>query len=77
MSRTDTELLDALEKHGEGCGLIHDDDGHWYVADAGAQTLIIDGPKPFESTFYIMPEELSRGGKTVREAINNWLDEEE
>jgi hypothetical protein len=72
-TRTDKELLDALETMGSGIGLIHDDNEHWYVSGSGIQSVVEGGPAPFESTFMIDEVEVELAGKTPREAINNFL----
>ena len=75
--RTDKELLDALDEM-FGVGLIHDDHLHWYISDCGMQTLghvESDEPGEFQSSFLIIGDEVQRGRRTVREAINAYLDE--
>lgn len=72
--RTDKELLDALEQEGCGVGLIHDDAEHWYVVTSGMQSIVENGPAEFQTSYWVSNEELPLARKTVREAINAWVD---
>ena len=70
---SDTELLDALDKAGNGIALLHDDVGHWYVVGDGFQSIPVNSPEPFDTTYLISDKLVPLAGKTVREALNNWL----
>ena len=72
--RTDKELLDALEAAGDGIALLHDDEEHWYVVGDGTQRLVVDGPHPFDTSYWIMQDDIPYARKTVREAIDAWMD---
>jgi hypothetical protein len=51
---TDTELLNWLEQHAVGFGVVSDDNGHWAVVEDGMQSLP-DGPDPqFISTSFLI-----------------------
>lgn len=73
--RTDTELLDGLEKlveRGSCPGIINDDKGHWAVSDTGHQSIQPGpGPDNVDTSFYVEAHEWR---KTIREAINAFLD---
>ena len=74
--RSDKELLDALEERGDGIALLHDDDCHWYVIGDGTQTAFCDGPLSFDTSYWIAKEDVPYARKTVREAIDVWIDRE-
>lgn len=73
--RTDTQLLDGLERmvnKGSCPGLINDDNGHWAVSDSGIQNVVTGAPKDVQTTFYI---EAKMWRRTVRAAINAFLND--
>lgn len=75
--RTDTERLDALEKIGNGLGLIEDDNGYWAVGTEGHQNIRCDGffvGGDLETVHWI---EAKMFRKTIREAIDVFLDAQE
>lgn len=72
--RSDKELLDALESEGCGVALVHDDAEHWFVVTDGMQSIVQDGPAEFQTSYWITKDELPRARKTVREAIDAWID---
>ena len=73
--RTDKELLDALQEHGWGIAVIHDDEEHWVVGGDGAQSLVVDGPHPFDTSYWIDEENIKLARRDIREAINAWIDD--
>lgn len=74
---TDKQLLDALEECGNGVALLHDDSEHWYVAHDGSQSIVFDGPAPFNTAYYIDHDDVPHARKTAREAIEAWLSRED
>ncbi len=65
---TDTERLDWLEKEGNGCAVIHDDNSHWAVAFDGMQNVIRgDEPGDLDTHFFIDADKFR---PTIREAID-------
>ena len=74
--RTDTQLLDALQEITNlgGCpGVINDDNGHWAVTGDGIQSIACgEDPVDVNTTFFV---QASQWKKTVREAINAYVDE--
>jgi len=73
---TDKELLDALAEEGCGTALIHDDGEHWVVSGDGFQSVVVDGPKPFETSYMVDDEGIKLARKDIREAIAAWIDED-
>ena len=75
--RTDTERLDALERLGNGLGVIHNDAEHWAVSCDGMQNLPsedFDSPWDTQTSFLV---EKGKWKPTIREAIDAFLDEED
>lgn len=70
--KTIEELIDALERTGEGCGLISDDAGHWAVSTSGMQCIPIDPPEDVSTSFFV---EAAEWKPTIREALQAFYDE--
>jgi len=77
VTNQDSELLDALEECGNGVALVHDDDGHWIVLHNGTQSVVIDGPKPFDTIYWAMEDDIKRARPTAREAIRAWMESDD
>lgn len=73
----DKELLDALEACGDGIALLHDDDEHWYVVGDGTQSIVFDGPLAFDTSYWVSKDDVPYARKTVREAIEAWIDRDD
>lgn len=65
---TDKELLDWLEKDGQGYGLISDDDKHWACLCDGVQNVPMSTPGDISTSFWI---EKRHWKPTIREAIED------
>lgn len=74
---SDKELLDALEEAGNGIALLHDDEEHWFVVGDGTQEVVVDGPISFSTGYWIDDEDVKYGRKTVREAIEAWIERDQ
>lgn len=74
LMRTDTERLDALEKIGNGIGLIEDDNGYWAVGTDGHQNIRFSQDEDLETVHWIEAKMFRR---TIREAIDVFLDAQE
>lgn len=76
--RTDSELLDGLEKlvnRGDCPGIINDDKGHWAVSGSGMQSIQPGpGPDDVDTSFHVQVTEWK---PTIREAIEAYRDEAE
>lgn len=76
VKRSDTELLDSLERlvDSGGCpGVINDDNGRWAVTDDGMQNCLVGNiPQDLSTTFWI---EARKFRVSIREAIDAYLDE--
>ena len=75
--RTDKERIDSLEKSGAGIALLHDDCRHWYVVGSGMQSIPGKRAAPFTTSYFVMEEDVHKAGKSVREAIDRWLDDDQ
>lgn len=71
---SDSSLLDALEAEGMGLGVVHDDDGHWFVLTEGFQNVVFDGPFPFVTTHTADEEDVKWARPTIRGAIAAWIE---
>lgn len=72
MQKTIEELIDGLERTGDGCGLISDDAGHWAVATAGFQNMPMDPPEDISTSFFVSASEWK---PTIHEALQAYYDE--
>ena len=72
--KTDRQILDALEEAGNGIALLHDDDEHWYVVENGTQSIVFNGPHEFDTSYWILKEDLPYARKTAREAVEAWIE---
>lgn len=60
-------LVDFLEKEGQGCNLISDDDGRWAVSTSGHQPVITGKhAQTFQTVSWVEPNEWR---PTIREAL--------
>ena len=75
--RSDKELLDALDECGDGIALLHDDEEHWYVVGDGTQSIVVDGPHAFDTSYWIDDADVPFARKTVREAIEAWMERDQ
>jgi hypothetical protein len=64
---TDTELLNWLEQHAVGFGVVSDDNGRWAVPEDGIQPCCPE-PRDMELVFFV---EKSRWKNSIREAIEH------
>jgi len=67
-------ILEELSKLGQAPCLLYDDEGHWAVAGDGIQPVTIGDPIEMEMTHFI---EKDMWKDTIREAINQYLTEED
>lgn len=76
VKRSDTEMLDALERlvdKGACPGIVNDDNGHWAVSDEGTQNVVFgEHPEDVQTSFFV---EASKFRSSIREAIEVYLDE--
>lgn len=71
-------ILEGLTSTGAAPSLLYDDNGHWTVGGDGSQNLptIGDEHKTKQTTFDgVWIVEAGRWKETVREAVNDYLDE--
>lgn len=75
--RSDKELLDALQEYGNGIAVIHDDFDHWVVGGDGTQSIPMNPPAPFDTSYWIDDEVIKLARTDVRAAIDAWIDDNE